>query len=142
MHLLRNAFRLAACQDGDEIAKALKPIYTAPTEDTALERFAAFAEFWGKKYPAIIRPWENAWEEFTPVLRFGTSFGSVPPSVRYLLRFHTEIRRIVCTTSECGGDVVRGPRGCRRAQPIVAGCFVHDPWFWLRLCGPGPASHG
>ncbi|WP_406069356.1 transposase [Streptomyces sp. NBC_01020] len=78
MHLLRNAFRLAARQDGDEIAKALKPIYTAPTEDTALERLAAFAEFWGKKYPAIIRPWENAWEEFTPVLRFDTSFGSTP----------------------------------------------------------------
>ncbi|MFI5688226.1 IS256 family transposase [Streptomyces sp. NPDC051636] len=82
VHLLRNSFRYAARQDWDKIAKALKPIYTAPTEHAALERFAAFADAWGKKYPAIVRLWENAWEEFTP-----------------FLRFDTEIRRIVCTTN-------------------------------------------
>ncbi|WP_376748330.1 alpha/beta fold hydrolase [Streptomyces murinus] len=36
---------------------------------------------WGRKYPAIVKLWENAWEEFIP-----------------FPRFHTEIRRIVCTT--------------------------------------------
>jgi len=82
VHLLRNSFRYAARQDWDKVAKALKPIYTAATEDAALERFAGFADTWGKKYPAIVRLWENAWEEFTP-----------------FLRFDTEIRRIVCTTN-------------------------------------------
>ena len=47
-------------------------IYTAATEDAALERFAAFADTWGNKYPAIVRLWQNAWEEFTPFLRFDT----------------------------------------------------------------------
>ena len=82
VHLLRNSFRYAARQDWDKIAKALKPIYTAATEEAALERFAGFADTWGKKYPAIVRLWENAWEEFTP-----------------FLRFDAEIRRIVCTTN-------------------------------------------
>ncbi|RPK70362.1 Transposase, Mutator family [Streptomyces sp. ADI97-07] len=82
VHLLRNSFRYAARQDWDKIAKLLKPVYTAATEDAALERFAEFADTWGKKYPAIVRLWENAWEEFTP-----------------FLRFDTEIRRIVCTTN-------------------------------------------
>jgi transposase-like protein len=59
-----------------------KPVYTAPTEEAALERFAEFADAWGRKYPAIVKLWENAWEEFTP-----------------FLRFDTEIRRIVCTTN-------------------------------------------
>lgn len=63
-------------------AKLLKPVYTAPTEEAALERFAEFADAWGRKYPAIVKLWENAWEEFTP-----------------FLRFDTEIRRIVCTTN-------------------------------------------
>ena len=40
VHLLRNSFRYAARQDWDKIAKALKPVYTAPTEDAATERFA------------------------------------------------------------------------------------------------------
>ncbi|MFE5189913.1 IS256 family transposase [Streptomyces sp. NPDC056628] len=82
VHLLRNSFRYAARQDWDKIARLLKPVYTTPTEEAALERFAEFADAWGKKYPAIVRLWENAWEEFTP-----------------FLRFDTEIRRIVCTTN-------------------------------------------
>lgn len=85
VHLLRNSFRYAARQDWDKIAKLLKPVHTAATEDAALDRFAEFADAWGKKYPAIVRLWENAWEEFTP-----------------FLRFDTEIRRIVCTTNAIG----------------------------------------
>jgi len=82
VHLLRNSFRYAARQDWDKIAKVLKPVYTAASEEAALDRFAEFADAWGKKYPAIVRLWENAWEEFTP-----------------FLRFDTEIRRIVCATN-------------------------------------------
>ncbi|MCX4571878.1 IS256 family transposase [Streptomyces sp. NBC_01571] len=82
VHLLRNSFRYAARQDWDKIARLLKPVYTAPTEEAALERLAEFADAWGRKYPAIVKLWENAWEEFTP-----------------FLRFDTEIRRIVCTTN-------------------------------------------
>src|SRR3954449_4093473 len=66
IHLLRNSFRYAGRQHWDAIAKALKPVYTAPTEAAATERFLEFAETWGDKYPAIIKLWENAWAEFTP----------------------------------------------------------------------------
>lgn len=79
VHLLRNSFRYAVRQDWDKIAKILKPVCTGATEEAALERFA---DTWGKNYPAIVRLRENAWEEFTP-----------------FLRFDTEIRRIVCTTN-------------------------------------------
>ncbi|MEV0785809.1 IS256 family transposase [Streptomyces sp. NPDC050423] len=82
VHLLRNSFRYAARQDWEKIARALKPVYTAPTEDAALERFLEFSEAWGKKYPAIVRLWERAWAEFVP-----------------FLQFDVEIRKIVCTTN-------------------------------------------
>lgn len=82
VHLLRASFRYAARQDWDKIAKALKPVCTAPTEDAATTRFLEFAETWGKKYPAIVRLWESSWAEFTP-----------------FLQFDAEIRRIVCTTN-------------------------------------------
>lgn len=62
--------RYAARQDWDKIAKALRPIYTAVTEDAATERFLEFAETWGRQYPAIVRLWENAWAEFVPLLAF------------------------------------------------------------------------
>lgn len=82
VHLLRNSFRHAARQDWDKIAKALKPVYTAPNEAASAERFSEFQDAWGKKYPAVIRLWENAWAEFVP-----------------FLSFDVEIRKVICSTN-------------------------------------------
>ncbi len=82
VHLLRNSFRYASRKDWAQIAKDLKPIYTAPSEQAALDRFAEFSEKWEARYPAIIRLWENAWAEFVP-----------------FLGFDTEIRKVICTTN-------------------------------------------
>jgi len=82
IHLLRNSFRYAARQDWEKIARALKPVYTAPTEDAATERFLEFGEAWGRKYPAIVKLWENAWAEFVP-----------------FLAFDVEIRKVICSTN-------------------------------------------
>ena len=82
VHLLRNSFRYAGRQHWDAIAKALRPVYTAPTEAAAKERFAEFAAAWGAKYPAVVRLWERAWAEFVP-----------------FLAFDTEIRRVICSTN-------------------------------------------
>jgi len=82
VHLLRNSFRYASKRDWAAIAKDLKPIYTAASEAEALDRFAEFSGKWEKRYPAIIRLWENAWAEFVP-----------------FLAFDREIRSIICTTN-------------------------------------------
>ena len=111
-------FRYAGRQHWDAIAKALKPVYTAPTEAAALERFAEFAEAWGERYPAIVRLWENAWAEFVP-----------------FLAFDAEIRKIICTTNAIESrqrpDPPRGqgpralPQRAGRAQVRLPG--DHEP---------------
>ena len=58
LHLIRHTFRLAGRHDWEPIAKALRPVYTAPTEAAARERFAEFTAMWGAKYPGIIRLWD------------------------------------------------------------------------------------
>jgi transposase-like protein len=82
VHLLRNSFRYASRKDWAAIARDLKPVYTAPSEQAALDRFAEFSDKWEPRYPAIIRLWENAWSEFVP-----------------FLGFDTEIRKVICTTN-------------------------------------------
>jgi Transposase, Mutator family len=82
VHLLRNSFRYASKRDWAAIAKDLKPVYTAGSEAAALDAFAEFSGKWEKRYPAIIRLWENAWAEFVP-----------------FLAFDKEIRSIICTTN-------------------------------------------
>jgi putative transposase len=82
IHLIRNTFRYASRKYWDAIAKDLKPVYTAPTEAAARERFEEFAGKWGGQYPAITRLWENAWSEFVP-----------------FLDYDVEIRRVICSTN-------------------------------------------
>ena len=82
VHLLRNSFRYASKKDWGQLAKDLKPVYTAASEAAALDAFAEFSGTWEKQYPAIIRLWENAWPEFVP-----------------FLAFDREIRTIICTTN-------------------------------------------
>jgi transposase-like protein len=82
VHLLRNSFRYASKKDWSQLAKDLKPIYTAPSADAALDRFAEFSDTWEHRYPAIIRLWTDAWAEFVP-----------------FLQFDVEIRKVVCTTN-------------------------------------------
>jgi transposase-like protein len=46
---------------GDEMSRDLRPVYTAPSEAVARERFAEFDAKWPKQYQAISKLWENAW---------------------------------------------------------------------------------
>jgi putative transposase len=51
LHLIRNSFRYASKADWGQIAKDLRPIYTAPTEQAAAERLDELEEKWGQRYP-------------------------------------------------------------------------------------------
>lgn len=95
IHLLRASFRYAARQHWDAIAKALRPVYTAPTESAALERFLEFSETWGAKYPAIVKLWENAWAEFVPFLAFDAEIRKVVCSTNAIESVNARIRRAV-----------------------------------------------
>jgi transposase-like protein len=55
LHLIRNTFRYASRAVWDELARDLRPVYTAATEQAARERFAELTDKWGETYPAIIR---------------------------------------------------------------------------------------
>jgi putative transposase len=82
IHLIRNTFRFASRKYWQEMSRDLKPVYTAPSEAAARERFMEFDAKWGKQYPAISKLWENAWSEFIP-----------------FLDYDVEIRRVICSTN-------------------------------------------
>ena len=95
VHLLRNSFRYASKKDWAAIAKDLKPVYTAASEAAALDAFAAFAQKWEKRYPAIIKLWENAWAEFVPFLAFDKEIRTVICTTNAIESLNSRIRRAV-----------------------------------------------
>lgn len=95
LHLIRHTFRLAGRHDWDKIGKALRPVYTAPTEAAARERFTEFSVEWGAKYPGIIRLWESAWAEFVPFLAFELEVRRVIFSTNAIESLNARFRRAV-----------------------------------------------
>jgi putative transposase len=83
IHLIRNTFRLTSRKYWDELKRDVKPIYTAINATAARAAFDDLAGKWGQRYPAVIRLWDNAWEEFIP-----------------FLDYDLEIRRVICSTDE------------------------------------------
>jgi transposase-like protein len=82
IHLIRNTFRLASKKDWDALRRDVKPIYTAVNADTARAALDDVEDKWGKRYPAVIRLWRNAWAEFIP-----------------FLDYDVEIRKVLCSTN-------------------------------------------
>jgi len=82
IHLIRNTFRLTSRKYWDEIKRDIRPIYTAVNAAAARTAFDDLADKWGKRYPAVIRLWDNAWAEFIP-----------------FLDYDVEIRRVICSTN-------------------------------------------
>lgn len=95
VHLIRSSMRFVAYKDRKTVARALRPIYTAPSEQAAmaaLEEFAA-SEL-GCKYPPTVATWQRAWERFIPFL-------DLPPMVRRVIyttnaieSFNYQLRKI------------------------------------------------
>jgi transposase-like protein len=82
IHLIRGSFRYASRKYWDELARDLRPIYTASSEAAALAELDALDQKWGARYPAMIRLWRAAWSEFIP-----------------FLDYDVEIRRVICSTN-------------------------------------------
>jgi transposase-like protein len=82
IHLIRNTFRLASRRDWDALKRDVKPIYTAVNAAAARAALDELTDKWGQRYGAIIRLWENAWEEFIP-----------------FLDYDIEIRQVICSTN-------------------------------------------
>ena len=74
IHLLRASMRLCSWKDRKTIVAGLRRVYTAVNAEAAVEALDELSEQWGNRYPGVIRIWRQAWEEFTPFLRFRQSF--------------------------------------------------------------------
>jgi putative transposase len=82
IHLIRNTFRLTSRKYWDELKRDVRPIYTAVNAAAARAAFEELAGKWGTRYPAVVRLWDNAWDEFIP-----------------FLDYDVEIRWVICSTN-------------------------------------------
>ncbi|WP_420853147.1 IS256 family transposase [Serinicoccus profundi] len=96
VHLIRASMRFVSYADRKAVAAMLRPIYTAADEDAALMALAAFADSnLGKKYPAAVATWENAWDRFIPFLAFGPALRKVIYTTNSIESLNYQLRKII-----------------------------------------------
>jgi putative transposase len=82
VHLIRTSLKYVPRREFADVARDLKPIYTATDADHAHQELERFDEKWGARFPVITQAWLDSWEYVTPFLAF-------PP----------EVRRVIYTTN-------------------------------------------
>ena len=82
VHMIRQSLAYVSWKDRRLAAADLKQIYTAKTEDDALQALEAFKQIWDEKYPTISGVWERNWTGISP-----------------FLAYHPMIRKVIYTTN-------------------------------------------
>jgi putative transposase len=82
VHLIRNSLKYVPRREREQVARDLKPIYTAVNADAAQHELESFDEKWGQRFPVITEAWLDAWEYVIP-----------------FLEFPDEVRRVIYTTN-------------------------------------------
>jgi putative transposase len=82
VHLIRHSLKYVPRREREQVARDLKPIYTAVDQDAAQAALETFDDKWGARFPVITQAWLNAWEYVTP-----------------FLAFPDEVRRVIYTTN-------------------------------------------
>ena len=124
VHLTRAALRWVNYKDRKRVAAQLRLIYAAPTEQAARQALDGWTDSEiGRKYPAIRRQWETAWEQVIPFFAF-------PP----------EVRRVIYTT-----NMIESINYRLRKISKTRGHFPTDDalikLLYLGLPGPRRQSH-
>jgi Transposase, Mutator family len=146
VHLIRNTFHLASKRDWDALRRDIKPICTAVNADAARAALDDLAEQWGQRYGAIIRLWENAWEQFIPFLDYDAEIRKVLCSTNAIESLNARYRRAGRSVALPAGRVSAGRClsnglvGAKRAYaglwPSLFGVPLTGALGWWRLaCG-------
>ena len=73
----------------------VKLIYTAVNAGAARAALDELTEKWGSRYGAVIRLWENAWEQFIPFLDYDLEIRTVICSTNAIESLNARYRRAV-----------------------------------------------
>ena len=77
VHLVRYSLNFASWQDRKSVARDLKLIYRAETQEMAEANLSEIEAKWDSKYPTISQSWRRNWERVTLLLSFPMKYGQL-----------------------------------------------------------------
>ena len=99
VHQIRNSIRYVSYKDIKKITASLKPIYTASTEEAALEELNLFETAWGEKYPLIVRSWRQNWAEIATFFKYPPEIRKIIYTTNTIESYHRQLRKVTKSKS-------------------------------------------
>ena len=78
VHQIRNSLRYVSWKERKAMAKDLRTIYEAATEQEGAAALDRFADKWDKRYPHISASWRTNWDEIVTFFKY-------PPEIRSIV---------------------------------------------------------
>ena len=95
VHMIRASLRYVTLTDRKPVINALKPIYTADTEEAALAALGEFEARWGARYPTIARLWRSRWAEVVPFLAFPKEVRKILYTTNIIESLNSQLRKVL-----------------------------------------------
>ncbi|TWC65059.1 IS256 family transposase [Herbaspirillum sp. SJZ099] len=98
VYLIRNSLDYASWKDRKMLAKAIRPIYTAPSVEADQAELETFAQGpWGQKFPTVSAAWRNAWDRVIPFFAFPPEVRKVIYTTNAIENINSQLRKIIKT---------------------------------------------
>lgn len=105
VHLIRNSLDYASWKDRKLLAAALRPVYTAPSAEAALDALNEFERSpWGQKFPTVTGAWRRAWDRVIPFFAFPPAVRRVVYTTNAIESVHSRLRKIIKTRGHFPSD--------------------------------------
>ena len=106
VHLIRNSMRFVNYKDRKDVARAIKPIYTAPDAETARREWEAFRDSeLGAKYPSAAMAFDRAWDRFIPFLAFPPELRKVIYTTNSIESLNYQLRKVIKNRGHFPNDI-------------------------------------
>lgn len=94
IHQLRNSFKYVSYKDSKAFSKDFKEVYTAVSEELALDKLYQLKDKWGKQYPFAIRSWESNWDVLSPFFKYTEEVRKIIYTTNIIEGLHRQFRKV------------------------------------------------
>lgn len=104
VHQIRNTLNYVSYKHRKEFAKDLKLVYTAPTEDVALNELTLVEQKWDKQYAIALRSWRNNWDELSTYFKYPQEIRTLIYTTNSMESYNRLLRKVTKSKSAFPSD--------------------------------------
>jgi len=94
IHQLRASMKYIPHKDKKQFAADLKTVYTAPSEEAALEKLSLVKDKWQGKYPNAIKSWEQNWDNLCTFFAYPPKLRKIIYTTNVIESLHSQYRKV------------------------------------------------